>query len=172
MAQLGGVFDASKVDPNAGFDVIPAGKYIAQIIKSDMLPTSDGQGQFLKLEYEIIEGEFKGRRLWNNLNLVNNSALAVEIAQRDLSAICHAVGEIEVSDSEQLHFKPLLVTVKVRPAGKDKKGIEHNAQNEIGGHARASDLPLPTARPATQAVARPAPAPAKAPPPWAKSRAA
>ena len=39
----------------------------------------------------------------------------VEIAQRTLSAICHATGLMQVDDSEQLHLIPLIADVKVQP---------------------------------------------------------
>jgi hypothetical protein len=47
---------------------------------------------------------------------VNNNPKAVEIAQQTLSAICRATGQLQVSDSEQLHLKPMTITVAVRPA--------------------------------------------------------
>ena len=47
MASLGQTFDASTVEPNSGFDVLPPGKYLAQITSSEMRATKDGQGQYL-----------------------------------------------------------------------------------------------------------------------------
>jgi hypothetical protein len=117
MAQLGVLFNAAEIEPSTPFEVIPAGKYTVQIVQSEMMPTSNGNGQFLKLEMEILDGEHQGRKLFDRLNLINPNAQAVDIAQRALSAICHAIGVMQVQDSEMLHFKPLLATVKVRPAG-------------------------------------------------------
>jgi hypothetical protein len=39
----------------------------------------------------------------------------VEIAQRTLSAICHATGRMQVQDSEELHLIPLMADVQVQP---------------------------------------------------------
>ena len=78
------------------------------------------------------------RKIFDQLNLVNRNEQTVEIAQRTLSAICHAVGQVHVSDSEQLHFKPLIVTLKVKPAGNDKSGIYREARNEVAGYSAAS----------------------------------
>ena len=39
MAALNQAFDASSVEPAAPFDVIPAGKYLAQIVNSEMRDT-------------------------------------------------------------------------------------------------------------------------------------
>lgn len=164
MASLNGTFDATTVEPNAPFEVLPAGKYLTQITASDMRPTKDGNGQYLWLELEILDGEHKGRKLYDRLNLENQSQQAVEIAQRALSAICHATGKLHVSDSEDLHFIPLIATVRVRP-GRVVDGKEYSASNEIRGYEPAGGSAAPAPRPAA-APARPAAAP---PPPAAKA---
>ena len=64
-----------------------------------MRPTKDGGGQYLWLELDVLEGPLAGRKLFDRLNLVNASAQTVEIAQRTLSAICHATGRLQVQDS-------------------------------------------------------------------------
>lgn len=92
MAQI--AFDASGVEPAAPLELLPPGKYVAQIVQSEMQPTKLGDGQMLCLELDILEGPHRGRKLWDRLNLVNRSQQTMEIAQRTLSAICHAVGQI------------------------------------------------------------------------------
>src|SRR4051794_7312129 len=120
MAFLGSTFDATQVEPNTAFEVIPAGKYHVQIVKSEMRDTKSGNGQFLWMELSIMDGPHANKRLFERLNLVNQNEQAVEIAQRTLSAICHATGQMSVSDSEQLHHRSLIASVKVRPEGPDK----------------------------------------------------
>jgi hypothetical protein len=161
MAQLGGTFDATQVAPNQPFEVLPPGKYKVQVVASEMKETKDGAGQYLWLELEILDGEFQGRKVWDRLNLVNSNQQAVEIAQRSLSALCHACGKLQVSDSEELHFIPVVATVKVRPP----KG-DYAASNEIRGYEAAGNV-TPMARPA--AASAPAAAPAtNAAAPWKK----
>lgn len=171
MANLGGTFDANNVEPSAPRELLPPGDYVVQIVESEMADTKGGNGQMLKLTMDIIDGPYQGRKLWDNLNLVNPSTQAVEIAQRTLSAICHATGQLTVSDSEQLHFKPMIATVKTKPPGhREKDGYVHeNGKNEVGGYKSASGG---AARPAhaAQRQAAPPPAAAKpaatATPPW------
>jgi hypothetical protein len=115
MANLGQHFDATTVDPNAGFSLVPPGKYVAHIVLSDMRPTRDGTGQYLYLELEILEGPEKGKRLFERLNLVNANDTTVRIAQQTLSQICHAIGVMSVSDSEQLHVRRMIVDVRISP---------------------------------------------------------
>jgi hypothetical protein len=93
--------------------------------------------------------------------LENANPKAVAIAEETLRDICLAQGKIGCDDSEELHFIPMTATVKVRPAGPDKKGVYREASNEIGGYkalegaaAPARHTPAATPRPA--AVAAPA----------------
>ena len=95
--------------------MLPAGKYVAQIIESEMRVTNNGMGQFLWLMLDILEGPYKGRKVFDQLNLVNQNPTTVEIAQRALSAICHATGKLQVTDSEELHLIPMTIQVTVKP---------------------------------------------------------
>ena len=90
MARLGETFDATTVEPNKPLEALPPGRYVVQIVNSEMRPTKDGMGQYLWLELDVLEGEYAGRKLFDRLNLINANPTTVEIAQRTLSAICHA----------------------------------------------------------------------------------
>lgn len=153
MASFGHTFDASQVEPNTPYEVLPPGKYLAQIVASEMRVTKDGNGQYLFIEIDILEGTYAGRKLFDRLNLINANPEAVQIAQRSLSAICRAVGKMQVNDSEQLHLIPLIADVRVRPP----KG-EYGESNSI------RYLPRNGAPVATAAPSRPAPATAPATP--------
>lgn len=130
-------FDATHIDPTPRFDPIPAGDYTVIISESETRLTKDGSGQYLQLKLEVQGGEFAGRTLFDRLNLWNNASQAQEIAQRTLSQICHAVGVLHVNDSQQLHNKPLIATVKVRQAQGN-----YEASNEIKGYKAGGGLPV------------------------------
>ncbi|OYW56038.1 MAG: hypothetical protein B7Y80_03100 [Hyphomicrobium sp. 32-62-53] len=115
MARFDTSFDATSVEPTTPYDLLPAGKYRAQIVETEMRVTRNGMGQFLWLMLEILEGDHKGRKIFDQLNLVNPNPTTVEIAQRTLSAICHATGKMHVSDSEELHLIPMTIQVKIKP---------------------------------------------------------
>lgn len=136
---LGMNFDATQVEPSAPMEVLPPGDYTVQIVQSELRVTNNGNGQYLWLEMDILDGEYSNRKLWDRLNINNPNPVAQDIARRALSAICHATGVLHVSDSEQLHFKPMIAVVKVKPAGPDKKtGVYREAQNEIRGYKPAN----------------------------------
>jgi len=115
MARFDTAFDATGIEPTTGYNVLPAGKYRAQIVESEMRVTRNGMGQFLWLMLDIIEGQYQGRKLFDQLNLVNSNPQTVEIAQRTLSAICHATGKLQVNDSVDLHLVPMTIQVGVKP---------------------------------------------------------
>lgn len=77
MARLGETFDATTIEPL--LEALPPGRYVVQIVNSEMRPTKDGMGQYLWLELDVLEGEHAGRKLFDQLNLVNANPTTVEI---------------------------------------------------------------------------------------------
>ena len=68
----------------------------------------------MSLTWTVIEGDYKDRKVFSNLNLDNENAQTVEIAQRELSAICRATGILHPKDSSELHDKPVVISVGIR----------------------------------------------------------
>ena len=145
-------FDANTVEPSAPYTPIPAGDYICVITSSEEKPTKAMTGSYLQLGLEIVSGPQQGRTVIDRLNLDNPNAIAVEIAQRALSAICRAVGVMTPRNASELHNKPMTVTVAVKPASGD-----FGASNEVKGYAPAGGTtgvaPVPTEQLPTPASA-------------------
>lgn len=157
MARFDTAFDATGIEPTTGYDVLPAGKYRAQIVESEMRVTRNGMGQFLWLMLDIIEGQYQGRKLFDQLNLVNSNPQTVEIAQRTLSAICHATGKLQVNDSVDLHLVPMTIQVGVKPP---KDGYSEKNTIRYLVPEKAPAAPANQAAPAaSQTPAAPAAAP-------------
>lgn len=150
MVDLGG-FDASVIEPTADFEAIPKGDYKAMVIDSEWKPTKAGTGRYLQLTHEILDGEFKGRRLWDRLNLDNPSDTAVKIAQATLSSLCRAVNVMRPKDSSELHGKPCIIKVIVEERN-DKPGV---FKNEIKNYEAIGAAPVQVT-----------PQPASKSPPW------
>jgi len=129
MANLSG-FNANNVEPMSDFDPIPAGKYTAIITASEMKDTKSGNGSYLELTFQIIEGEYKNRLLWGRLNLDNPNELTVKIARAQLAAICRSVGVTEPKDSCELHNLPLIISVK------QKTDDDGEVRNEIKSYSQ------------------------------------
>jgi len=135
-------FDANQIDPAVQFDPLPAGRYAAIITESEMKPTKAGNGQYLQLTFQVIEGEFRGRFVWARLNLENDSAMAVKIARGELSSICRAISVMQPRDSVELHNIPLEISVGLKrrdDSGEFTNIIKGYAKrgNHGGGHGPA-----------------------------------
>ena len=136
MANLGGTFDASGVEPNAPLE---------------------------------------GRHVYDQLNLINPNPTAEEIAQRTLAAICHAVGKLQISDSEELHFLPVMVKVAVTRNGynevKGYKPVQTAATgaSTSAANGRVPSRPAPSSVSAAVAQAHEAAGASSTTPPWKRS---
>jgi hypothetical protein len=139
MADLRG-FDANTVEPSADFEPIPAGKYVAVIIESELKPTKAGTGHYLQLTFQIVEGPYQHRLLWARLNLDNPNDTARKIARGELSALCRAVGVLAPNDSVELHNLPLVIHVKCK-----KRADTGEIVNEVKGYSKKESPPPPAA---------------------------
>ena len=159
MADLRG-FDAQTVEPNDSFDPIPNGDYLCIITTSEMKPTKAGDGAYLELELQVIEGPYQGRKLWDRLNLNNANETTVKIAKGTLSAICRAVGVLQPTDSCELHDLPLVAKVACK-----KRDDTDELTNVIKSYKQRDAV-------ATTPASSPAPAKAAAnssTPPWKRA---
>ena len=164
MSNLAGYnFNAEEVEPSSSFDPIPAGWYQAIISNSEMKATRDGYGEYLSLTLQVIEGQYENRLVFARLNLKNANDKAVDIARKDLAAICRAVGVMSPQASEELHDIPLMIKVKVRPASGD-----YEASNDIGGYKAVEGANLTPAPKAASKPQTPPPAATTTKKPWQK----
>lgn len=168
MAQLGAAFNPQDHDTTqSDFSPLPNGIFRLEVSASDVVPTKAGTGTILKLTYDVVEPEeFKGRRIFGNLNIENPNSTAQQIGQKELASLCRAVELSEIEDSESLHF--ITFTAKV---GLEKPQPGYAQRNKILRFyfPDEGDLPEPAiddnqpkAAPTPANDNRPAAAPAKA----------
>jgi hypothetical protein len=138
MAELNMDFNPTEVpEDDRSFEPLPAGEYTMQVIESELKDTKSGTGQQLVLTLEVIEGAHSNRRVWDRLNIRNQNVDAQRIAQRALADLCLAVGINSLKNSEDLHFKPFVGSVKIR---EDKTG-QYGPQNTVRYKARGGGAP-------------------------------
>lgn len=153
MAQFN--FDASQVAPQASTGPLPAGVYLAHIVESDVQPLKSGNGEGLKLTFEVIDGQHKGRKVYENLNIRHTSEDTQRIAQSQLSALCHAVNVIKLMDTAALHFKPVRINVTVREAVGQYKASNNIKGYEAAGGGISAPATAPTPAPVAETPAWP-----------------
>jgi hypothetical protein len=143
-------FDARNIEPPKSYEPIPANWYKVVIAQAEERPTKAQTGSYIRLEIEVIEGEYAGRRIFENLNTDNENQTAKDIATRQLGSLCRAIHTPTPRALGDLCDKPLMVKVAIKPA---RDGYE--ASNRINEYA------------ALDGQAAPAPAPkATSTPPW------
>ena len=148
-------FNASEVEPEQGFSVVPAGMYAAQIIDVEIKDTKAGNGQYMSVTWELLDGQYRGRKVWSRLTVRNANAEAERIGRQQLSALCHAVGVLNLQDTVQLHGKQARLRVTV------KQDAQYGDSNDVKGYEA-----LAGSAPGAPFTPPPAAAPARAGKPW------
>lgn len=134
-------FDTNSVEAQGDYEVLPAGKYLVLVEKAEVRPTKANTGHYIYLEMKILDGKFKGMKVFDRINIDNPNQKCVEIGQRCLAALGKAVGLQAVSDTNQLLNKTVTTHVKVK-----------NEQNEVRTYSAATAYTAPVA-PMTAPVA-------------------
>lgn len=108
---------------------VPAGDYLVCPVEAAMKTTKAGTGQFIRVVFEVIDGEYRRRKLWQNFTWINPSEKAQEIGRGQFSAMCKAMGMSGiVDDTSEILQKPVIATVAIVESdwnGKDENKITH-----------------------------------------------
>lgn len=123
-------FNAAQVAPQTAMEPVPSGNYIVMITNSAKKPTSKGDGAYYEFEMTIQAGEFKGRKVFDRLNIENPNQQAVQIAYSTLSAMCYVTGRMQITQTEQLHGVPFTAVVIKKPRN-DQPDV---MTNEVKGY--------------------------------------
>lgn len=171
MAQI--AFDARTVAPAVPMEPLDDGWYPGILIKTEIKPTSNGTGLRMPYTLKVLPDHphYGNRQVFDGLNIQNANPVAQNIAQEQLSAICHATGVIVLQDTEQLHNIPLLFKVATVPArtvevvnsvSGQKETKTYDAKNEVKGFAKLGTQEVNVAPPKKKPISG-----GGAPPAWA-----
>jgi len=149
--------NAKYTETLADSSALPAGEYVAEIVKSEVKATKAGTGHYLALRFRVIEGEHVGRLVFTNLNYDNPNPQAVEIAFKALNSIkeCCGLSPDEGEDTEELHGIPMTLKVTIR-----KGNDQYPDSNEIRAYTPLEGYDEP-AEAAAEEVVKPWEQPAK-----------
>jgi len=115
MALLPEVFRSEDVEADE-FSLLPVGKYLAQVVKSEIKETKSGTGKYISLQLKIVDGDYAGRVVFDNINFINANDIAQKIGQQQLKALSEACGIVELEDTAELHAIPIVIQVGIEPA--------------------------------------------------------
>lgn len=93
------MWNLTGVKEQSSFDPLPKGEYMVLAKAGELKATKDGTGKYCKVEFEVMEGDFKGRKLWANYNVQNANPKAVEIALSQMKSffLCAGAKESQLS---------------------------------------------------------------------------
>jgi hypothetical protein len=169
--ELPEIFDPSTHEGTRDFEPFPPGWYQAQMIESSVEHARNGNGTYLLAVFEILSGDYRGRKIYQNVTLQNASQQAVEIGQRLLKDIYTAIGiTTPTRDIGVMLFKPVMVRVGVK---RDKDGVypDRNCITSVRPpdhqpkRVRNASVATVAATQAASATPAPSPAPSSTPKP-------
>lgn len=143
--------EIAEAQKGGDFPILPAGVYIAQINRSEVKPTKAGTGTYLSLGFQILDGEFANRIIFQNITLSNPNQVAAQIGREQLAQLAGACGLLNVGDSQELHGIPMQIKVAIR---KDKTG-QYDDQNEIKKFMAYGNAPIAHASVTAPTTAQP-----------------
>ena len=165
-------FDATQFDPQGVGNQLPVSDSkgpVVMIKDSTIKPTKNQDCGMVVLTLTIQEGPHAGESGDYRLNLFHTNPQTVEIAQRQLSALCHVTGVLRLDATEQLHGIPFRAIVgKQKPTKNEQTGqMEESNFTEVkgvldvhGNDARKAQPPV-----SNNSAAAPGAAGTNAPPP-------
>jgi hypothetical protein len=125
---------------SSDFGVIPAGEYKACLISSERKKTKSGDGEYLEMKWQVLDGQYTGRLLWSRHNLWNKSQTAVTIARQEIKQILIATSNLAAQNASDILNLPLIIKVKV-----ETRRDSGEPSNSIGGWKAVKDSVQPSA---------------------------
>lgn len=152
--------DFSDVVDTGTLEAVPAAVYLANIIASELKDTKSGSGKYLQLTWEILEGPFARRKIFERLNVVNGNKTAENIGKSQYSKLCTAAGfPTQQKISTVLHGIPCRIKVVVKTDAQYGDSNEIKNYEAVAGARPGMAAPASAAQPASAA-------------PWARNKAA
>ena len=128
-----------------GFEPLPAGEYTVIGYDSEIKDTKNKTGQYIQVIFEVLDGAKKGAKLFERFNVVNGNPKAVEIAQKQLSSLCSAIGLEAFNDTDELLNKPVIAVV-----GIDEGKNGYGPSNKIKFYKNPTAKNIPSSTPPAQ----------------------
>jgi hypothetical protein len=119
-SQLPEFFDPSQQE-GSNFDLLTAGVYPAQIIEASVSTPQSLDGHGIRLTWQITEGDYENRHVWQNITFQHSNTQAQEIGRRQLKDLCVACGiTTGIHSLDPFKFIPCKIRVGIK---KDKNGV-------------------------------------------------
>ena len=99
------------------YSPVPAGDYEIMITEVKEMQSKEGKA-YVTLVSEIVKGEYRGRKIFDNLYITSENPKAVNIAKRKLNDIAKALDLVVIKEEGDIKYKMLTVNLYI---DKDQK---------------------------------------------------
>lgn len=139
--------DLTNVETSSGFDLLPKGKYTAMVVDTVLKPTKAGTGEYLEITLEIVDGNGRGRKVWDRLNIRNANKKAEDISQQQLKALATACGQTITPgfNTDMLHNVP--VTIELDIETREGYDPQNRVKNYIASNNQSHQIFAPRTTP-------------------------
>ncbi len=94
-------FDTANEREDAGFEPLPKGAYRVMVGGSQMKTNKNGKGRHVAVELNVIDGQYRKRKLWHRFNVENANETAQRIGRGQMKSFLTAIGVTSALDLEQ-----------------------------------------------------------------------
>lgn len=126
-------FDLTGVESSTmDYQPLPTGIYKLVIDEAELKDTKAGTGQYINVRYEVVSGDWKGRKLWNMFNVKNPNPQAVEIGMQQLRSMIELSNKpkmLQFSDVSKLCG--LQVWAQVKIDGENRNKIHYFVEKDL-----------------------------------------
>lgn len=102
MVRLSTPLYTAQLPQENSYEALPEGKYIAVIKKAELKGNKAKTGQGIQCQYQIIDGQFKGKTFNDWINITNPDQQTVEIGLKRLNTLLSLGGVQVFEDTDQL----------------------------------------------------------------------
>lgn len=136
-------FDLNEYESSGTRDYspIPKGEYTIKCTDAETKTTRSG-GEMIAATFEVVGGEYDGRKVWNNYNIHNDSEKAQKIGREQVASWARACGKPNASSFDELLERKFIASIDIE---KGKDGYAD--KNRIVGYVMQSSAPAPKAKP-------------------------
>ncbi len=157
-AIFGQPIDPNTIAPQDDFSPVPPGTYPMLIESAEIKQTKKGDGHYINLAMTVLDGQQKGRKLFDRIMIQHPNAECLAIGMKAFGAIGRAIGAAELTDTSQLLNQ--VVAIRVRVTTDEKYGAQNEVQkylppSEAQPQTGDAGLPQPTYAPPPGPPAQP-----------------
>ena len=114
---------------------IPVGWYTSIITETDVKKTKSGTGIYMSLTHEIMDGEYKGRLIFDMITIENQNEDAQQIGTKQRNSLFAACGKAKIHDTDEFLNIPIKIKVRIGTANEG-----YDPKNEISDYKNVTDV--------------------------------